>query len=108
MRISDWSSDVCSSDLIDEQVAGLDVAVHQSGAMSSLQGRCGFGNDLQGALVAQTTGTSQHLGQRVPRDVLHHQISDAPAGFVVFLTEVEDRDDRSAEHTSELKSLMRI
>src|SRR3546814_988700 len=61
--------------------------------MSSLQGRCGFGNDLQGALVAQTTGTSQHLGQRVPRDVLHHQISDAPAGFVVFLTEVEDRDD---------------
>src|SRR3546814_6204296 len=26
MRISDWSSDVCSSDLLDQGVAGLDVA----------------------------------------------------------------------------------
>src|SRR3546814_2717510 len=27
MRISDWSSDVCSSDLMDEPTGGLDVSV---------------------------------------------------------------------------------
>src|SRR3546814_4912751 len=29
MRISDWSSDVCSSDLLDEPDAGFCVAVHE-------------------------------------------------------------------------------
>src|SRR3546814_12990934 len=39
MRISDWSSDVCSSDLRDEQVAGMHVAVEQAVLQRAAQPR---------------------------------------------------------------------
>src|SRR3546814_4450009 len=84
MRISDWSSDVCSSDLCraggagvreprpDDPVAGAARAV------------------LSVALVAVGTGRRRYPGARLP----------ARLARAVAL--------RSEEHTSELQSLMRI
>src|SRR3546814_8031825 len=98
MRISDWSSDVCSSDLLGaqrgqrlDQHGGLDRHVQRADDACALQrlrraeflaqghqaGHFGFGDvDLAAAVIGQ-------------RDVADH---------IVF---------RSEEHTSELQSLMR-
>src|SRR3546814_6381317 len=99
MRISDWSSDVCSSDL-------------QGGARSAR---------LQGATGRQHAA-DQPLMARAPRDRAQSQIAlpldwnagganDGPlivgtsnADAVRYLRHVS----RSEEHTSELQSLMRI
>src|SRR3546814_3827296 len=88
MRISDWSSDVCSSDLL-ELVGGRVARIHQrvprrvasSASSCSWRSRtiCGGCGDQ-----SKNTGTSRP------------SLSSAP-GF----------KDRSAEHTSELQSLLR-
>src|SRR3546814_7026171 len=87
MRISDWSSDVCSSDLADGQGArvhgGLSVQLHRAASVARDRARrpgrmaepCGRAADLSGARRAAAL---------------------LPLGF------------RSEEHTSELQSLMRI
>src|SRR3546814_10557217 len=100
MRISDWSSDVCSSDLVDvvhaqalqAGVAGLRHVLGRAvDAQEVAVGRAHVA-ELGGEhdLVA-TRG--QHLGQQplVLTDAVH-------VGGV----------ERSDEHTSELQSLMRI
>src|SRR3546814_4379049 len=104
MRISDWSSDVCSSDLFSEkaQIAGLRADVLNF-AIPAEKARLGLGN---AAGIFRVLSPDKHVGDReaiVPDDV--------PAD--------EDRDkgrlscrnkpmfQRSEEHTSELQSLMR-
>src|SRR3546814_8372358 len=98
MRISDWSSDVCSSDLGDHQPqprgAGVDAREI---------GRAAQRRDEGGA--ARSRGG---------RDLLAHGLILAAGGLEI---EAEDREpehavieqeiDRSEEHTSELQSLMR-
>src|SRR3546814_7915935 len=96
MRISDWSSDVCSSDLkadrgaapgdrSDERLA-RDIAVAQAAEL------------LQRLIEDEARGDDAHRGIR---------LDDRGVG-------VEQRRDRlephhrSEEHTSELQSLMRI
>src|SRR3546814_4462258 len=88
MRSSDWSSDVCSSDLL------FVAAAHavEKGAEGGLAG-------LAAALV----------------DVMHHvvgQIAEEPLGILHVERVVIGLDQagggRSEEHTSELQSLMRI
>src|SRR3546814_2763401 len=90
MRISDWSSDVCSSDLldahdlsrlVDEQHIQRDKRVlHQHGA------------HLRAAEQEQHAGVGRHLAAE------HQALGALLAGL---------RNLRSAEHTSELQSLMR-
>src|SRR3546814_7222919 len=82
MRISDWSSDVCSSDL-----------------------PCGAGNApprVGRHLAAAAPGVRVHLGFSfsVPRSDRHPQPQSPPAYALCA--------HRSEEHTSELQSLMRI
>src|SRR3546814_1090905 len=90
MRISDWSSDVCSSDLIgEEQLQAIDEAhaVHRVAADADA-----------GRLAESERGGLRHrlVGQRGrARD-------DADAAGPI------DVAGRSEEHTSELQSLMRI
>src|SRR3546814_9108202 len=92
MRISDWSSDVCSSDLggavgRDHQHGGADHLVvevdrhHRIGAYG--RGLCG--HVLEGMLLGITQGLLVAAG--------------ASADDIAY---------RSEEHTSELQSLMRI
>src|SRR3546814_6168117 len=101
MRISDWSSDVCSSDLELADLAGLGD---------------------QPAVVAHPVG--EEVRQvAVPHDpvVIGHGVTDRlrpggvpvhPLGHIgdaVLVLHVERSDPtRSEEHTSELQSLMRI
>src|SRR3546814_4342065 len=90
MRISDWSSDVCSSDL--RLVApGLHV-------VEALQRRrCGHQHRRN---AAELRAHHRHVAGMVGDAVLLLE------GALVLL--VDDDDARSEEHTSELQSLMRI
>src|SRR3546814_4096460 len=99
MRISDWSSDVCSSDLqssaVDVKFAAADVA--------DLAKRFGVA-DASGAafVIWTTTPWTLPANQAVAANAeLDYALVDfARAGRVVIA--------RSEEHTSELQSLMRI
>src|SRR3546814_4303032 len=96
MRISDWSSDVCSSDLID---------LPDCGGGGETDRRQQIAPAVVGAFRdrAQTVdGEAQALGRVVGKAV--HLVLDVPA------QRLDRRCDRSRseEHTSELQSLMRI
>src|SRR3546814_9141699 len=97
MRISDWSSDVCSSDLDVE----IGVGVEAVGEGEPLIAQIGFdleiGVEAEGLGLAPLQAAAEFLGQ--PRfgkigDVRRHARDREPL--------------RSEEHTSELQSLMRI
>src|SRR3546814_8777987 len=104
MRISDWSSDVCSSDLIDD-------AIDSDGIVTlTMEVTTDF---LEGPLLTvEFTGGGGASGEAAMRGVLK------PAGFgtmeniepVWFDTTrwIGCIDGRSEEHTSELQSLMSI
>src|SRR3546814_4964947 len=106
MRISDWSSDVCSSDLFwtPYAVDVMDIpAKLQPPSWAHWLGTVQFGRDVLSRLMAGAVnsiavslvavGIGAGLG--VPLGAL----AAARRGFV---------EERSEEHTSELQSLMRI
>src|SRR3546814_8993296 len=128
MRISDWSSDVCSSDL-DHLAAGDQPVVHvdvdrladlavefDDGAAPELQelahlhvGLAEHGRDLDGDVVdrLQLLGVGRRLGSlREAAFVLILQLYAGSAD--VEFREIQAIVLRSEEHTSELQSLMRI
>src|SRR3546814_9789049 len=99
MRISDWSSDVCSSDL---QAAGREQRA-QPGALAHHR------PDAQCRRLVQ--GIRRQAGREIlseargaDADLVGHPQS-AGAGMAVRRPRT---DSRSEEHTSELQSLMRI
>src|SRR3546814_2527595 len=92
MRISDWSSDVCSSDLRG-LVGGIGVDVEH---LPVRQRHVEIGAGRIGATVRQAVDGRASRHRRVP--VAHLRVIDAH-GYV---------RPRSEEHTSELQSLMRI
>src|SRR3546814_9894658 len=91
MRISDWSSDVCSSDLMADRPFGhadeaaLVVAAFDAGVKAP---------EVVGVLEAGDGLGTGYVMRRVMGEVSPAAILDAPP--------------RSEEHTSELQSLMRI
>src|SRR3546814_4600560 len=94
MRISDWSSDVCSSDL------GRDGRRHMLRTGIAVQA-----GELIDAAVMDASALSRFVGE---------QTDDARAQGVLFslhlkatMMKVSDPIMRSEEHTSELQSLMR-
>src|SRR3546814_8457608 len=101
MRISDWSSYVCSSDLDHRQTATEPQIAHQVGEV------CDLGMHHQ---------RSRHLHAREVHTVAHvvHTIGHALVRLdLLYLAEIfADMlcrgGVRSEEHTSELQSLMRI
>src|SRR3546814_7565760 len=92
MRISDWSSDVCSSDLVALRL-GLAVALEQQ------QRIVGIGADCRQRLVELVAERRRHLAERGELAGLHQIVLRAPEVGSAL---------RSEEHTSELQSLMRI
>src|SRR3546814_5680932 len=107
MRISDWSSDVCSSDLLTRWkghavlLRALALLAKQRGAADFIavlsgdhQGRDGYVDELK--LLTNQLGLNAAV--RLPGDC-----KDMPAAFMLADVVV-----RSEEHTSELQSLMRI
>src|SRR3546814_2564934 len=107
MRISDWSSDVCSSDL--GRIPPEDH--HATGRVqSSADGGVGQ-SDRSWPGRKQGTGRKHHLVVRCPREcqVFHVCACLSPAVYPGGRSVVSGKlATRSEEHTSELQSLMRI
>src|SRR3546814_2823574 len=96
MRISDWSSDVCSSDLCDSTgcshydtdiAAAVDVAVQNGAKVINLS----LGGASPGSAFVSAIARAADQGI-----------------IVVIAAGNESEANRSEEHTSELQSLMRI
>src|SRR3546814_8566146 len=85
MRISDWSSDVCSSDLAFQSIGPAAIK------------------------LGQTLATRPDLvGEDAANDLLRLQDALPPVPFATIRAQMEQSFGRSEEHTSELQSLMRI
>src|SRR3546814_3151877 len=109
LRISDWSSDVCSSDLLTnaphadnaQHLAANPVAQHARGTpsrpLSAANQLLAFGKATRHGKDQRHGHVRRVFGQDARR-IRHHDILRA-CGLQV---------DRSEEHTSELQSLMRI
>src|SRR3546814_8788010 len=109
MRISDWSSDVCSSDLVEFLARRIAGDLHQLAAL----GQRGIGIGQDALLVATVLGAVVGIEMRDPRrqgdramedrfDFLEHRGLLLPRSLTGLR-----RAHRSEEHTSELQSLMR-
>src|SRR3546814_7129207 len=121
MRISDWSSDVCSSDLVDRSVEARVVQL-QAGIVAPLVGALGPGGADLGAAHEDPVGGGvlvglAGLGNDADVPGLDREGDDV-AGELVGAGLLEGADGghdkspllsvRSEEHTSELQSLLRI
>src|SRR3546814_4291990 len=93
MRISDWSSDVCSSDLrtLGVRRGALEVEVELV-----------VGLEADEVLEGPDLLVDQHVLVEEPEEV---RVGDEPVAVVEHRG---DEERRSEEHTSELQSLMRI
>src|SRR3546814_2944538 len=95
MRISDWSSDVCSSDLDRRNLNLRGATVHVLGDL------LGSAAAVIGAVVILRTGW-------MPIDPLLSLLVGLLVLRSAWLVVRESAHIRSEEHTSELQSLMRI
>src|SRR3546814_10028234 len=106
MRISDWSSDVCSSDL---SYAGVVIAgVFLVNSRDLTTGGLVACSILSGRAVAPLSSIAQLLSRMTQARTAYRQLnammeqpSEGPQGEAL-------QPARSEEHTSELQSLMRI
>src|SRR3546814_3802658 len=109
MRISDWSSDVCSSDLrVSRGRRGGEIRPDRAGVVSSRTRACRLADPLVAAyaVALEDVATCRAAARRArsgrsaipPRIGTSRQSYGTPA----------HRQYRSEEHTSELQSLMRI
>src|SRR3546814_2052292 len=99
MRISDWSSDVCSSDL-GGQIGDLPISGE---------------TELNAAILTQSRFTTpEQFGNIILRAnpdgsaVTLSDVARVELGAQTYLFDSELNGKRSEEHTSELQSLMRI
>src|SRR3546814_8186758 len=107
MRISDWSSDVCSSDLACLHVGSFkrvvdDVeqeAVTENFEIFPVAASAGLLGEIE-ITPAQCAGYGRGAGQG--------GAEVDPVGWVGRIGRGTDKRKRSEEHTSELQSLMRI
>src|SRR3546814_2926264 len=115
MRISDWSSDVCSSDLKsrqDEQIRFRDIVAQPRRTITSPTW-----SGIESERVSYNAGWT-NVHELIPWRTLtgrQHFYQDHPwmlafgEGFCVYKPPIDTKTiDRSEEHTSELQSLMRI
>src|SRR3546814_5087298 len=106
MRISDWSSDVCSSDLIAlNQRRGAAVA-HAAGTDLATRGRDDSARNRMIDAGFRRGGELQHLRLGPARHSGHGGDAQIAGGERAGLVE-HRRAHRSEENTSELQSLMR-
>src|SRR3546814_1304713 len=95
MRISDWSSDVCSSDLGRIEFAG---ELHHDRLDERIERRCSRERDRGRKRTYQRTDLIARIGTRC--------VDGKPVGNITPRRQRQVL--RSEEHTSELQSLMRI
>src|SRR3546814_5128949 len=121
MRISDWSSDVCSSDLV---VTGFDtdapVIGGSGGDVIDIAGLLDRDTDFTGITLAEAQNQGYvDLLQNGDHTEIRVDVNGGGDSYSVLVatlintkaTELNNSNlvvDRSDEHTSELQSLMRI
>src|SRR3546814_2984343 len=99
MRISDWSSDVCSSDLSKVQLAnGVALGSRLSGIDTAI-------SNTNAAIVNEQTARS--TGDQANANAIT-VVSTKVNGHTSSISSLQSSVNRSEEHTSELQSLMRI
>src|SRR3546814_3231101 len=106
MRISDWSSDVCSSDLDDGTLA-------DPGSLETVRlGNLAIETDeiprLSVMKDLEFLGVNLRVGIDPRGHARHAFVGPGPIGCVAQRRIAHDDFLRSEEHTSELQSLMRI
>src|SRR3546814_2289140 len=126
MRISDWSSDVCSSDLLVALAAcgflfdqAQRAEARRRGGADEASAFAMRARTRRGFEHAGAQALAAHLHQAEARDaadldaravvlqrILHRALHLADVRAMIHVDEV-DHDERSEEHTSELQSLMR-
>src|SRR3546814_3931971 len=111
MRISDWSSDVCSSDLLEVH----DVADHVElvGDPVAAMHVAGLAGDVEGLAAGVALAERDRLGRRLAGVQQAAELqaglqADGHLGLHVGELLLAELVGRSEEHTSELQSLMRI
>src|SRR3546814_3489333 len=105
MRISDWSSDVCSSDLLDEQMQASGSSQRLSDRLNLILFIVNFAGSLT---IAALAILALRLVRRNSRDLLSaHAALEQSAGRLALANRALEQANRSEEHTSELQSLMR-
>src|SRR3546814_1027976 len=118
MRISDWSSDVCSSDLLgDEPLRPWDAAARAVSTAAKAKVAIVFGCERTGltneeldlchavTMIPANPGySSLNLSQAV--QVLAYELRKASLPEVPTVSSKDGHPWRSEEHTSELQSLM--
>src|SRR3546814_6181390 len=118
MRSSDWSSDVCSSDLLGEHI-GIAVAAVRAfrgvGRVHEDDGAARTHHQIERAIVPEERGDIvDEVRAGGERGVHHARLAgvdrDRRARGAQALDDGDDAVDliRSEEHTSELKSLIRL
>src|SRR3546814_2622936 len=104
MRISDWSSDVCSSDLDQTQYFASGSYMDQEGAIiGSGFSRGSFRLNLDQKVGERLSFSSQLYVSRSKAD---RSATEVFGGSLLY--SALSMPPRSEEHTSELQSLMRI
>src|SRR3546814_4567151 len=108
MRISDWSSDVCSSDLFELNVfkpligAAVIRSIHLlSVGMASFAERCVDGIEPNRARITELVERSLMLVTALAPEIGYDNAAK-------IAKHAHTHGQRSEEHTSELQSLMRI
>src|SRR3546814_6973693 len=107
MRISDWSSDVCSSDLIEcarEAFESCDIFVFTLGLTETWRSR------VDGTVFPVAPGVSGGTYDSERHEFVNLDVSEVVDDMEQFLKRLKAINPRvrSEEHTSELQSLMRI
>src|SRR3546814_8037407 len=115
MRISDWSSDVCSSDLA--KASGAQRFCMGAAWRSPTARQVDAIVDMVAAVKAMGLETCVTLGmlkegqaerlRDAGLDYYNHNLDTSPE-FYGSIISTRSYQDRSEEHTSELQSLMRI
>src|SRR3546814_2763719 len=110
MRISDWSSDVCSSDLLQRLIINCTAAWSASRSQILVELSGGLDSSIVTAALKSADADFSAITFATPDaegdERVYARAVAARCG--IALAEVEHDDHRSEEHTSELQSLMRI
>src|SRR3546814_4878943 len=113
MRISDWSSDVCSSDLQQRQIGDSlgkaaeklkdsDKLICRLAAVLEIARETDFESDsAQAAALKELLSETKFLANELESAQTAEALREIPDSYA-------DLTKRSEEHTSELQSLMRI